>query len=61
MPAALAEPRVFAAAREIAELVPMPRLLDALSFRVNERTRRCACLLHGGSNQTALSWREDGR
>jgi len=53
--------RAVSDAREIAGLVPMARLLAALGFAVNERTRRCACLLHGGSNQTALSWREDGR
>ena len=47
-------------AREIAELVPMPELLAALGFTVNTRTRRCACILHGGANLTAFSWREDG-
>jgi len=48
-------------AREIAALVPMARLLCALGFSVNERTHRSACVLHGGSNPTAFSWREDGR
>jgi phage/plasmid primase-like uncharacterized protein len=48
-------------AREIAALVPMPRLLEALGFRVNEKTRRGPCLLHGGKNPTAFAWREDGR
>ncbi len=47
-------------AREIAALVPMPRLLATLGFEVNERIRRCACRLHGGSNPTAFAWREDG-
>jgi hypothetical protein len=47
-------------AREIAALVPLPRLLDALGFDANVRTRRCACLLHRGSNPSAFSWREDG-
>jgi hypothetical protein len=46
--------------RGIALLVEMPRLLSALGFTVNERSRRCACLLHAGSNPTAFSWREDG-
>jgi CHC2-type zinc finger protein len=46
--------------REIAALVPMPRLLATLGFTVNERTRRCACILHGGSNPTAFSWHERG-
>jgi hypothetical protein len=46
--------------REVVGLVPMARLLEALGFEVNERSRRCACLLHAGSNRTAFSWREDG-
>jgi phage/plasmid primase-like uncharacterized protein len=45
---------------EVAALVPMPRLLEALGFDVNERTRRCACILHGGSNPSAFSWTEAG-
>jgi len=48
-------------ARKIAASVAMPYLLSALDFDVNERTRRCACRLHGGLNRTAFSWREDGR
>ncbi len=47
--------------RQIAGLVPMARLLEALDFAVNERTRRAPCRLHSGSNPTAFSWREDGR
>jgi hypothetical protein len=47
-------------AREIAGLVPVPRLLEALGFAFNERTHRCVCVLHRGSNPTAFSWREDG-
>jgi CHC2 zinc finger len=46
--------------RQIAGLVPMPDLLGALGFEVNERTRRCACILHGGSNRSAFSWTEAG-
>lgn len=49
-----------ASPREIASLVPMPRLLEALDFAVSTRTRRCACVLHGGTNPTAFSWSEDG-
>lgn len=47
-------------AREVAALVPMPHLLEALGFIVNERTRRCACLIHGGSNRSAFSWTDAG-
>jgi CHC2-type zinc finger protein len=47
-------------AHELAGLVPMPGVLRALGFEVNERTRRCACLLHGGSNRSAFSWTEGG-
>jgi hypothetical protein len=36
-------------------------LLDRLGFAVDTRTRRAACLLHGGQNRTAFSWRPDGR
>jgi len=38
----------------------MPHLLGALGFTVNEHSRRAPCLLHGGRNPTAFSWREDG-
>ncbi len=48
------------AAHEIAGLVPMPMLLDRLGFGIDTRTRRAACLLHGGQNRTAFSWRDDG-
>jgi hypothetical protein len=54
-------PNLVSSAREIAALVLMPRLLSELGFAINERTRRCACVLHSGSNPTAFSWREDGR
>jgi hypothetical protein len=47
--------------RELAAMVQMAALLRALGFEPNERTHRCACVLHGGSNPTAFSWREDGR
>jgi hypothetical protein len=46
--------------RQIAALVPMRRLLDSLGFTVNERTRRCACLVPGGANSSAFSWSEEG-
>jgi CHC2 zinc finger len=46
--------------REIEALVSMPEMLRALGFEANERTRRCACLLHGGSNRSAFSWTEAG-
>jgi len=45
----------------VAELVPMSELLGALGFTVSTRTRRCPCILHGGSNPSAFSWRDDGR
>ncbi len=48
-------------ARQIAALMPMPRLLEALGFEVNERTRRAPCPLHQGRNPSAFSWTEDGR
>ena len=38
----------------------MPQLLEILGFRLNGGTRRCACRLHGGSNRSAFSWRDDG-
>jgi hypothetical protein len=46
--------------REIAALVPMPILLQALHVEVDERIRRCSCILHGGSNHTSFSWCDDG-
>jgi hypothetical protein len=46
--------------RQVAALVPTALLLSALGFDVSERTRRCACILHGGSNRTAFSWTEEG-
>jgi len=47
-------------AKKVAALLPMSRLLDALGFDVNERTRRAPCVLHGGSNRSAFSWTEAG-
>jgi phage/plasmid primase-like uncharacterized protein len=47
-------------AREVAALVPMVRLLGALGFEAREKPRRCACILHGGSNRSAFSWTEAG-
>lgn len=38
----------------------MPRLLDAVGFAVNKRTRRAPCLLHGGANPSAFSWTDTG-
>jgi hypothetical protein len=49
-----------ASPREIAALVPMPALLRALGFAVNERTKRAPCRLHGGSNPSAFSWTDSG-
>ncbi len=48
-------------AADIAVLIPMPQLLAELGFRVNERTHRCACILHNGRNPGAFSWKTDGR
>jgi DNA primase len=48
-------------ARAIADQIPMVRLLTALGFEVSGRTRRCACIVHGGKNQSAFTWRDDGR
>jgi hypothetical protein len=45
---------------EFAALVPMFEVLRALGFDTNERTRRCACILHGGSNRSAFSWTDAG-
>jgi hypothetical protein len=47
-------------AHKVAALVPMPGMLRALGFEANERTRRCACVLHGGSNRSAFSWTDAG-
>jgi hypothetical protein len=47
-------------AHEVAELVAMPEILCALGFQANECTRRCACILHGGSNRSAFSWTDAG-
>lgn len=47
-------------ASEVAGLVRMPELLSALGFGVNTRTRRAPCILHGGSNASSFSWRDDG-
>lgn len=50
----------LADARQIAALVAMPRLLPSLGFEIINRTQRCACILHGGTNPTAFSWTEAG-
>jgi hypothetical protein len=47
-------------AREIAAHVPIPRLLATLGFAVNERTKRCACLMRSGLNRTAFAWTDSG-
>lgn len=52
---------VAADVREVAELVPMSRLLEALGIEANTSARRTRCVIHGGSNPTAFAWREDGR
>ncbi len=40
--------------------VEWPYLLQNLGFqKINIRTRRCCCLLHGGDNQSAFSWNRD--
>ena len=46
--------------REIFERVAMSCLLDMLGIKVNERTRRGPCPIHGGSNPTAFSWTDTG-
>jgi len=51
---------MHADAREISALVAMPRLLAALGFTVNERTRRGPCPVHGGSNPSAFAWTDSG-
>ncbi len=56
MPESLTRPSPQA----IAALVPMVRLFDHLGIPVNERTHRCLCPLHGGTNRTAFSWTENG-
>lgn len=38
----------------------MSHLLERLRFRLNTRSRRCACILHEGSNAFAFSWTEEG-
>ena len=48
-------------AKEVASSVGMRQLLELLGFETNARSSRCPCLLHGGRNRTAFSWREDGR
>lgn len=53
-------PSSIANARQVAGLVRMPRLLERLGFEANERTRRSACVLHGGSNRFAFSWTDAG-
>lgn len=47
-------------AKDIVVLVPMPRLLSELGFKVDTRTRRSICFLHGGKTFGAFSWRDDG-
>jgi hypothetical protein len=47
-------------ARKVAVLVAMPRLLAELGFEVNTRARRCACIIHGGSNPSAFAWTDSG-
>ncbi len=54
------DPCHFAEARSVARLVPMSHLLEILRFRLNTRSRRCACVLHEGSNPSAFSWTEEG-
>ena len=49
----------YSSARQIAEQVDMVHLLQALGFMVSPRTRRCACLLHGGNNRSAFSWTDN--
>jgi len=51
---------MVAEARQIVALVPMAELLRKLGFAANERTRRCACILHGGSNTSAFAWTDAG-
>jgi len=39
------------------DAINWPYLLDVLGFqKINVKTRRCCCLLHGGDNATAFSW-----
>ena len=54
------KPNGLVAAKDVAALVPMPELLSTMGIQVNTRSRRAPCLLHGGTNVTALSWRDDG-
>jgi len=46
---------------ELTARVGMRDLLRELNFIVNERSHRCACVIHGGKNPAAFSWTEDGR
>jgi CHC2 zinc finger len=46
--------------RQVSALIPMKQLLVLLGFTTNERTRRCACILHGGSNCSAFAWTATG-
>ena len=48
------------AAADIAALVPMTTLLETLGFKIDTRTRRAPCILHGGDNPSAFSWTDDG-
>lgn len=41
-------------------LTPIEDLLAALGFeKINPKTRRAACLLHDGENETSFSWSDD--
>jgi|GEM_PF-4141841 len=40
--------------------IEWPYLLQNLGFKkINVRTRRCCCLIHGGDNQSAFTWNRD--
>ncbi len=47
-------------ASDISALVSMPRLLSELGFKVDCRSRRSVCILHGGKTFGSFSWRPDG-
>lgn len=47
-------------AQDVAARTPMERLLAELGFRIDTRSRRAACILHGGDNRTAFSWTDGG-
>ena len=47
-------------ARQVSALVVMSRLLVELGFGVNRRARRCACIIHNGSNPSAFAWTDSG-